>query len=428
MSIGGRYAFPTFHVSEGTGAMEAFRVTGAKQVGEVVTWAAAEEQPLEIVGGHSKRGLGRAMQVGHRLDVSAIAGIGAYEPGELVLTAAAATPVAEIERALNAERQMLAFEPPDWRVLLGTEDCVPTLAGLVSCNLAGPRRVAAGAARDHLLGFHAVNGRGELFKSGGKVVKNVTGYDLCKLVSGAYGTLGVLTELSIKVLPRPETVQTILVFGMDSNTGIAALTNALNSPHELSATAHLPANVAQRSTVPAVSDAGTSVTALRVEGPAPSTAFRVGKLIDLLRHHGPNQLIGDLASRTLWQEIGNVLFLADNRTRAVWRLSVAPSYGHAVALEIARQLDIEYFFDWGGGLLWVSVDPMVTNGGAAVLRRAVAAHGGGHAMLVRAPDAIRASAVVFEPLPAPLAALTLRVKESFDPRRILNPSRMYAGI
>jgi glycolate oxidase FAD binding subunit len=346
----------------------------------------------------------------------------------LVLTAAAATPVAEIERALEAERQMLAFEPPDWRVLLGTEDCVPTLAGVVSCNLAGPRRVAAGAARDHLLGFHAVNGRGELFKSGGKVVKNVTGYDLCKLVSGAYGTLGVLTELSIKVLPRPEAVQTILVFGLDDNAGITALTTALNSSHEISAAAHLPADIARRSTVPAVSDAGTSVTMLRIEGPAPSTTFRAGKLIELLRSHGTAQVIGDAASQTLWHEIGNVLFLAGDRTRAVWRLSVAPSQGYAVALEIARQLDAEYFFDWGGGLLWVSVDPVVTDGGAAVLRTAVAAYGGGHAMLVRAPDAMRASVAVFEPLPAPLAALTTRVKESFDPRRILNPGRMYAGI
>src|SRR3954465_16059082 len=228
--------------------MQTFRVADAKQVADVVTWAAAEEQPLEIVGGGSKRSLGRLTQVEHRLDVSSMAGISAYEPGELVLTAAAATPLTDIERALEAERQMLAFEPPDWRALLGAETCTPTLAGVISCNLAGPRRVAAGAARDHLLGFHAVNGRGELFKSGGKVVKNVTGSDLCKLVSGAYGTLGVLTELSIKVLPRPETVQTILVFGLDDNAGIAALATALNSSHEVSATAHLPANIAQRST------------------------------------------------------------------------------------------------------------------------------------------------------------------------------------
>ena len=408
--------------------MEAFRVADEKTIAEVVAWAAAEEQPLEIVGGGSKRGIGRPIQAGHRLDVSGIAGIGIYEPGELVLTAAAATPLAEIERALDAERQMLAFEPADYRVLLGTEDCAPTLGGLVSCNLAGPRRVTAGAARDHLLGFHAVNGRGEQFKSGGKVVKNVTGYDLCKLVTGAYGTLCVLTELSIKVLPRPETSRTILVFGLDDMTGLAALSDAMNSAHELSACAHLPQTVARRSRVPVVAGAGAGVTALRIEGPAPSTAFRAEKLTDLLRGHGQTHLIEDEDSRSLWNEIRDVLFLSGDRSRAVWRVSVAPARGGAVAADIARQLDAEYFFDWGGGLLWLAIAASAAGAGAGVLRTAITAHGGGHATLVRAPDALRVTVDVFETLPEPLAALTARVKESFDPRRVLNPGRMYAGV
>jgi glycolate oxidase FAD binding subunit len=408
--------------------MQAFRVTDAKQVTEVVAWAAAEEQPLEIIGGGSKRGLGRATQVGHRLDVSALAGIGDYEPGELVLTAAAATPLVEIERTLEAERQMFAFEPPDWRALLGTEDCTPTLAGVVSCNLAGPRRLAAGAARDHLLGFQAVNGRSEMFKSGGKVVKNVTGYDLSKLVAGAYGTLGVLTELSIKVLPRPETSRTLLVFGLDDAAGTAALCDALNSSHEVSATAHLPVNVARRSAVPVVSDAGTSVTAVRIEGPSPSTMFRMEKLAALLQGYGRMYVTDDQDSHVLWREVRDVLFFSGDRTCAVWRISVAPARGHAVMCDLARHLDAEHFFDWGGGLAWIAVSPTAADGGAKALRTAIAAHGGGHATLVRAPDTLRASVAVFEPLPGPLAALTLRVKESFDPRRILNPGRMYAGI
>src|SRR3954451_11246057 len=199
-------------------AMGSFRPDTPQQAAEVVAWAAAEQQPLEIVAGGSKRALGRPLQVGDVLDTAALAGISDYEAAELVLTAGAATKLAEIETRLAENKQMLTFEPPDLRALLGAEDKDQTIGGVLSCNLAGPRRPKAGAARDHLLGFQAVNGRGELFKSGGKVVKNVTGYDLCKLVSGAYGTLGVLTELSIKVLPRPETVQTILVFGMDSNT------------------------------------------------------------------------------------------------------------------------------------------------------------------------------------------------------------------
>lgn len=407
---------------------EAFRVADEKQVAEVVTWAAAEEQPLEVVGGGSKRALGRALQVSHVLNVSGIVGLGAYEPGELVLTAAAGTPLAEIERAVEAERQMLAFEPPDYRALVGAQDATPTLAGLFSCNLSGPRRVTAGAARDHLLGFRAVNGRGEVFKSGGTVVKNVTGYDLCKIVSGAYGTLGVLTEMSIKVLPKPETALTLLVFGLDDITGIAALSDAMNSSHELSACAHLPAPVARRSKVPVVSGAGAAVTALRLEGPAPSTAFRAGKLTDLLRGHGQTAIMDVADSAVLWREIRDVLFMAEDKTRVVWRVSVAPSLGYAVASDIARKLDAEYFFDWGGGLLWIAVAPGVADGGASVLRTAVAAHGGGHATLIRANDSLRTSVSVFEPLPEPLAALTARVKESFDPRRILNPGRMYAGV
>ncbi|MBV9775942.1 MAG: FAD-binding protein, partial [Acetobacteraceae bacterium] len=188
--------------------MTAFRPADAAQVGEVVAWATAEEQPVEIVGGGSKRGLGRPMQVEHLLDLSALSGIREYEAAELVLTAAAATPLAEIEAALDASRQIMNFEPADWRGLLGTEASRPTIGGVLSCNLSGPRRVRVGAARDFFLGFQGVNGRGELYKAGGKVVKNVTGYDLCKLVAGAYGTLGVLTEVTIRVGPRPETART----------------------------------------------------------------------------------------------------------------------------------------------------------------------------------------------------------------------------
>ena len=407
--------------------MQTFRIADAKQVADVVSWAAAEEQPLEIVGGGSKRGLGRLTQVEHRLDVSSMTGISAYEPGELVLTAAAATPLTDIERALEAERQMLAFEPPDWRALLGAETCTPTLAGVISCNLAGPRRVSAGAARDHLLGFHAVNGRGEAFKSGGKVVKNVTGYDLSKLVCGAYGTICVLTELSVKVLPRPETSCTLLVLGLDDAAGVAALSAALSSSHEVSAAAHLPLNIARRSTVRAVSGAGTSMTALRIDGPAPSVAFRKEKLVALLRSHGQVEIIDGQDSQVFWRDIRDVLFFSGDPGRTVWRVSVAPSRGPEVAIDLTQHLDAEHFFDWEGGLLWVTVDAKVIDGGADAVRTAVAAHGGGHATLVRAPDTLRAAVPMFDPLAEPLAALTLRIKESFDPRHILNPGRMYAG-
>src|SRR6266513_640218 len=174
---------------------------------DAVGEALAAEEPLELVAGGSKRGLGRPLQLPRYFDLSGITGIRDYQPSELVLTAAAATPIEEIERALAAAGQMLPFEPPDWGALLGLSTSAArrrTLGGVLACNLTGPRRIKAGAARDHFLGFRGVSGRGEVFKAGGKVVKNVTGYDLCKLIAGSYGTLAALEEVTVKVLPRPE--------------------------------------------------------------------------------------------------------------------------------------------------------------------------------------------------------------------------------
>src|SRR5438045_4268573 len=178
--------------------------TDIDELREAVAEALAAEEPLEVVGGGSKRRLGRPLQTAHTLELSRLSGIRDYAPSELVLTAGAATPLAEIERALSEHNQMLAFEPPGWGGLLGVEDAAPTLGGILACNLSGPRRIKAGAARDHFLGFSAVSGRGEIFKAGGKVVKNVTGYDLPKLMAGSYGTLAALEEATVKVLPQPE--------------------------------------------------------------------------------------------------------------------------------------------------------------------------------------------------------------------------------
>ena len=408
--------------------MPVFRATDAKQVSDVVTWAAGEEQPLELVAGGSKRGLGRPMQVEHVLDLSGLSGIRDYEAAELVLTAAAATPLADIEAALEANNQMLAFEPADWRQLLGTAASAATLGGALACNLAGPRRIRAGAARDHFLGFQAVNGRGEQYKAGGKVVKNVTGYDLCKLLAGAYGTLGVLTEVTVKVLPKPETARTVLVLGLKDAAGQAVLAESLNSPHEVSGAAYLPSNVTRRSDVASVSKAPDGVAALRIEGPEPSTAYRAQELVDLLSASGRTEILGEDDTERLWRELRDVSLLTEPRERFVWRISVTPSQGPGVAADIVRRTNAEYYFDWGGGLIWAAVDASTADAGAEAVRTTIATHGGGHGTLLRAPESVRAAVPVFEPLPGPLASLSARVKESFDPRRVLNPGRMYAGI
>src|SRR5215471_1464898 len=267
--------FRTCRVSEPTGGMSRFSPADLFELRDAVAEALAAEEPLELVGGGSKRGLGRPLQTPHLLDLSRLSGVRDYAASELVLTAGAGTPLAEIERTLAEASQILAFEPPNWRVLLRSEG-EPTIGGTLGCNLSGPRRIKAGAARDHFLGFRGVSGRGEIFKAGGKVVKNVTGYDLCKLMAGSYGTLAALEEVTIKVLPRPETVATVLVADVAPAAASRLMSAALGSPHEVSGAAYLPPGIG----LPETRSARAGVVALRVEGPAPSVAFRRDALAD----------------------------------------------------------------------------------------------------------------------------------------------------
>jgi glycolate oxidase FAD binding subunit len=401
-------------------AMTRFAPADLTELRDTVAAALTAEEPVEIVGGGSKRALGKPLQTPHLLDLSRLAGIRDYAPSELVLTAGAATPLADIERALAECGQILAFEPPDWRALLGGPGepaSEPTLGGALACNLSGPRRIKAGAARDHFLGFRAVSGRGESFKAGGKVVKNVTGYDLCKLMAGSYGTLAALEEVTVKVLPRPETVATVLFRGVAPEPAVRLMGTALGSPHEVSGAAYLPSGSAGLS---------EGRVALRVEGPAPSVASRRDSLLQEHRGAGTAELLGDAESAALWRAVGEVAPLLEPGERAVWRLSVAPSRGAELAGTLARALDARWLLDWGGGLVWAAV-PEGGDAGAETIRRAIRGNDGrgtGHATLVRASAALRRAVAVFEPQPAPLDALSRRVKEAFDPAHILNPGRM----
>lgn len=415
---------PAAHTLDATPPMTTFRPTDAEAVQHTVAWAVGEGQSLEIMGGGTKRALGRPPQTDHILDLAALSGIIDYDPSELVLTAQAATPMATIQALLDAERQMLAFEPPDLRALLPST-AEPTLGGTIACNLAGPRRVRAGAARDHFLGFAAVNGWGDPWKAGGRVVKNVTGYDLCKLQAGAFGTLSVLTELTIRVLPRPEASCTLLLSGLDDPAAIRAMATALNAPHEVSATAHLPAAAARRAGLPG------PATLFRLEGHRPSIASRATALASLL----PNtERLEQGDSESLWTRIGAAQPLLP-QAPVLWRLGPTPSEAAAVFARVhAKHPTAEALYDWGGGLLWIALpDPGPDSGPdsgpdcAAPLIRA-ALQGQGHATLIRAPDAARAVIPPFHPTPGPLTALTRRVKASFDPNGTLNPGRMQQGV
>lgn len=415
------------------GAGERVAPQSPEQVAEVVRWAIADGRTLEIAGAGGKRGLGRPVDADVRLDLG-YSGIVDYQPEELVLTARAGTPLAEIDAALAARNQMLAFEPGDWSGLFasgdgaGGDDGVRggTLGGVIACNLSGPRRIKSGAARDHLLGFEAVSGRGEIFRSGGRVVKNVTGFDLSKLVAGSFGTLAVLTEVTVRTLPAAEDTRTIVIYGCDEERGIRALTLALQSPHDVSAAAHLPPDVAERSAVAKVAGPCAAVTAIRIEGPTPSVAARGATLHGMLAAFGKITDLDREASLVLWREVGSAAFFADQRQHQIWRLSVPPTDGAGVVAEILFVLPGRAFFDWGGGLIWLAVAPTL-DAGQAVIRGAIGGTGG-HATLIRAEPEVRARVAVFQPQPTALARLTRRIKEGFDPAGVLNPGRMYEAL
>ena len=408
---------------------DTLRPRDGKDVEEAVRGALAEAKSLEIVGHGSKRAIGRPAQTDLTLDLSGLSGVTLYEPEELVLSAKVGTPLAEIEALVESKGQQLAFEPMDFAALFGTTAGRGTMGGVLATNLAGPRRLKAGAARDHFLGFSAVSGRGETFKSGGRVVKNVTGYDLSKLMAGSWGTLAAMTEVTIKVLPRPETEATVILTGLGDAKAAAAMTAAMGTSCEVSGAAHLPAVVVSRIPLGEPVAVGRALTALRLEGVAPSVAHRKGALSAAMRPFGEVGTIDDTSSRNLWRQVRDVTPFAASRTGAeapLWCISTAPAKGAELMRLIAAGIDAEVLYDWAGGRLWVLI-ARADDAAAALVRRAVKTCGG-HATLVRAPAALRAAVDVFEPQEAALAALTKRVKDGFDPKGILNPGRMYAGI
>ena len=349
---------------------DALKPRDAQDVDDAVRWALSEGKTLEIVGRGSKRALGRPSQSDLTLDLSGLSGVTLYEPEELVLSAKAGTPIAEIEALVAGKGQELAFEPMDYGPVLGGPAASGSLGGVLAANLAGPRRIKAGAARDHFLGFSAVSGRGETFKSGGRVVKNVTGYDLCKVLAGSYGTLAAMTEVTIKVLPKAETEATLMVLGLDDAAAMRAMAQAMGSSCDVSGAAHLPLAVAARLT-----NTGKAVTAFRLEGFAPSVVHRKQTLEALMLPLGTLVTWDEQGSLEFWRGVRDVMpFAADSASgeRPLWRISTAPTKGAQLAAAIATQADAELFYDWAGGLIWLALAP-TDDAGAALVRRAVAA-------------------------------------------------------
>lgn len=398
----------------------------ARDVEQAVRAAIAGEQPLEIVGHGSKRLVGQPLATNALLDLSALNAVTAYEPNELIITVQAGAPMADVLSLIDSKNQQFAFEPMNTSHLLGTPE-IGTVGGMIGAGLAGPRRIKAGAARDHLLGAHAVSGFGDSFKAGGRVVKNVTGYDLCKLLAGSWGTLAVMTEVTLKVMPRAESERTLVLRGLDDIAANRAMTAALGSPFDVSGAAHLPGSALRGTSGPLgqIGGADEAVTLLRLEGITVSAAHRAVSLTGLLAPFGMTDLLEDGLSASVWSAVRDVTPFAADGPRAlwpVWRIVCPPASGGALGQALARGSQGEVIYDWGGGLIWAAVPPSI-DAQAAWLRGRVDAVGG-HATLIRASEATRRMVDVFHPQDKGLAALGERVRRSFDPNGLFNRGRM----
>ncbi len=358
---------------------------------EVAVAIREAQGPLRIRGGGT-RTIGPDSAAGV-LSLDGLRGIELYDPGAMTLVVRAGTPLAQVQEVLAAEGQRLAFEPPDWRGLLGREG-ISTIGGVVAANASGPRRVQAGAARDHVLGLRFVDGAGRILRNGGRVMKNVTGYDLARLLTGSRGRLGVLTEIALRVMPRPETEATLMLSPGDAAAAVAAMARALGSPFEVTGAAHGRFD-------------GEIKTCLRIEGFAPSVAYRRGQLAGMFA--GPSEVLEGAASARLWNGIAAAAPFA-GVSGDVWRVSVTP--GDAPALIARLPEGSDWYLDWGGGLIWVLCPP------GTDLRAALRPYRG-HATLIRA-DRTTFHALGAEEPPAPaVAALEAGIRAKFDPRGIL---------
>ena len=398
------------------------RPVDERECARVLAEASATGTPLDIRGSGTKLAIGRPVEASALVSTRAMRGITLYEPNEMVMSARAGTMLSQIETDLADRRQMLAFEPVDLAPICGGDPREATIAGVFATNISGARRISAGAARDHLLGVRAVNGRGEIFKSGGRVMKNVTGVDVCRGLTGSWGTLAVMSEVTFKVMPVPEETGTLILLGLPDEFAIEVLCAAMGTPYEVSGAVHLQPALVARLWHDGLRQQGQAITALRLENFPKSVAYRKERLKHALKAYGEIHDLEHDNSVALWGELRRLSVLQDT-TSQLWRISTHPSAGPKVIAAISGYMECRAFYDWAGGLIWAEVLP-TTDAGAADVRRVIATHGG-HATLMRAEPEVRAAVEVFQPLEAGLDRLSRKLKAAFDPAGILNPGRMY---
>jgi len=377
---------------------------------EVVRAALDERATIELRGAGSKRGWGRAVDATWTALLQPSAGVVRYEPEELVLSVRPGTTVTELDALLGSHAQTLAFEPPDFGPLWGEAADRATIGGIVACNASGPRRLRAGAVRDHLLGAELVNGRAEVVRSGGRVVKNVTGYDLCKLLAGSFGTLGIITELTLRAAPRPRSSLSLAIPDLDSSAATRTMAELMASASGPSALAYLPGDLDE----PVQALAGHAGLVLaRFEGSAAGVAERT----EAARQRFGGRALDEDESVAAWMRLRDVA--AFRSGGALWRIAIAPASMGALGTLLEREHGCRWFADWGGSLVWVNVE---NDGGVNV--RGWVEQLDGRATLFRARAGTTVG--VWSPVQPAVAALTERIRAAFDPATIFNPGRLGA--
>jgi glycolate oxidase FAD binding subunit len=396
------------------------------ELGDLVRSANAGKAQIEVCGFRSKREAGRPLSPSMVLSTAKIAGITLYEPAELVISAKAGTPLHEIEATLARRQQELAFEPPDLSRIYSSEPLAASIGAVAAMNMSGPRRILRGAARDHLLGIKAVNGEGTAIKTGGRVMKNVTGVDLVRGLCGSWGTLAIMTEVTFKVLPKAPETRSVVFVGLADEAAVGVMSAAMGTPYEVSGTVHMHGEMAERLSDRELAPAKTAITALRLEGQPSSLDYRCEKLRKQLGPFGETYELDHQRSRALWADVRSLTFLSTGFERPLWRITVAPSKAPLIVRALSAFFPVNAAYEWSGGLLWLELPPS-SDASATEVRR-VLAEFEADSMLMRAPRPVRNTVEVFHPLPLAKMNLVKALKSAFDPARVLNPGRMYAGV
>lgn len=387
--------------------------------------ATANGRPVEIVGGQTKAHFGRPRQTADRISTHVLRGIRSYDHKERIITAQAGCLISDIEREVHARGQMIGFEPVDLAAVFGDEPGRATIGGVVASNLAGSRRISGFGIGDSVVGIKAVAGTGEVIQTGGAVTRGADGLNLKRLLTGSWGTLAALVEISVRLQPVPEHTDTIIILGLSEEIAIEAMSGALATPHGVTGTVHLEPGIASRLWFEALRNQNLSVTALRLENPSASSGERLAGLQHALHAYGELHVLGQEDSLPFWHEL-RLLSVLPYSDMPLWRISTLPSKAFEVVSAIRRYMQVDAFYDWSGGLIWLEVPPSA-DAGATEIRRVIASSGG-HATLVRAPDDVKLSIDVFEPMHSGVELMTKRLKQVFDPAGILNRGRLYAGI